>query len=94
MSERDPIFALIERQRRLEAEHESASEQTQDVACRRAGDGLRQLVSTTPTTVAGVREVLAYVSTELGYGQDVPERLIDCMRSCAALPPIVGGADV
>jgi hypothetical protein len=98
MSERDPIFALIEKQRRLEAAHEracrAATEQKREAACRAAGDGLRELVNTTPTTVGGVRAVLWYVSTELGYGQDVPERLIECMRSCAVFPPIFGVANV
>lgn len=97
MSERDPILALIHRQRRLQAAHERACrapEQKREAACRAAGAGLRELVNTAPTTFGGVSEVLWYVSTELGYGQDVPERLIECMRSSAVLPPISGVANV
>jgi hypothetical protein len=102
MSERDPIFTLIENQRRLEAEWERLAEsdeapfglieQKRDDAGRASHEGLCELVRTTPSTVAGVRAVLAYVSS-LVYAEDVPLLLIDCMQSCAALPPLVGGAD-
>jgi hypothetical protein len=55
MSERDPILALIDRQRRLQAAHERtcrAPEQKREAACRAAGAGLRELVNTAPTTFA------------------------------------------
>jgi hypothetical protein len=90
----DPVFAAIEEHKRIDAHTDRFSEQKNDKAfdasCRHVNFALWALAYTVPTSAAGIRAKLAYLSAEeKKYGEDFSGLLETCMQSIERSPALV-----
>jgi hypothetical protein len=98
----DPVFAAIERHRQIQANFVSVCENTEDEAIQNTAsaaedDARRELASTIPSTSAGAREKLSYLSNfyEKEYGCLVDDLEYQAIfKSLLASPVLAGGEHV